>query len=200
MTMEEDSLAALPFDRAVEQAIVSIKKGAYLLKCGRRGKPKLCHFRLSPDERNLIWYSGQQEKHLRLSSVLKIIQGQGNIRCQRQNEAEKECHSFSLIYADSESSLDLICKDKAQATTWFVGLRAVISRYQHARPFSSLRSCKGVQSCVSSPAGILRRKKNLGLLDDTSQFAQVINNFHASTLALYKDLKKSISNCCLIIF
>lgn len=30
------------------QAIVSIKKGAYLLKCGRRGKPKLCPFRLSP--------------------------------------------------------------------------------------------------------------------------------------------------------
>jgi len=29
------------------QAIVSIKKGAYLLKCGRRGKPKLCPFRLS---------------------------------------------------------------------------------------------------------------------------------------------------------
>jgi len=30
------------------QAIVSIKKGAYLLKCGNRGKPKLCPFRLSP--------------------------------------------------------------------------------------------------------------------------------------------------------
>ncbi|KAL1365428.1 hypothetical protein HN51_013456 [Arachis hypogaea] len=184
MTMEEDSLAALPFDRAVEQAIVSIKKGAYLLKCGRRGKPKLCPFRLSPDERNLIWYSGQQEKHLRLSSVSKIIQGQGNIRCQRQNEAEKECHSFSLIYADSEHSLDLICKDKAQATTWFVGLRAVISRCQHPRPFSSLRSCKGVQSCVSSPAGILRRKKNLGLLDDTSQFAQVHSVCASPTLSL----------------
>ncbi|XLS71952.1 hypothetical protein HN51_028817, partial [Arachis hypogaea] len=62
---------------ACKMAIVSIKKGAYLLKCGRRGKPKLCPFRLSP------------------------------IRCQRQNEAEKECHSFSLIYADGEHSLDL---------------------------------------------------------------------------------------------
>lgn len=185
MTMEEVSLAGtLPFDRAVEQAIVSIKKGAYLLKCGNRGKPKLCPFRLSPDERNLIWCSGKQEKHLRLSGVTKIVQGEGNIRSQRQNETEKECHSFSLIYANGEHSLDLICKDKAQAATWFVGLKAVISRCQQPKAFSSLRSCKGVQSCVSSPSGILRRKKNLGLLDDASQFTQVHSVCASPTLSL----------------
>ncbi|RZB50643.1 PH, RCC1 and FYVE domains-containing protein 1 isoform D [Glycine soja] len=173
MTMEEESLAAVPFDRAIEQAIVSIKKGAYLLKCRRRGKPKLCPFRLS-----------QQEKHLRLSVVTKIVQGQEHIRSQKQNESEKECHSFSLIYANGERSLDLICKDKAQAASWFVGLKAVISRCQHPRAFSSLRSCKGVQSCASSPAGILRRKKNLGLLDDTSQFTQVHSVCASPTLSL----------------
>ncbi|KAL4357528.1 hypothetical protein AHAS_Ahas09G0195700 [Arachis hypogaea] len=75
--LAEGTLRALSL-QALGQAIVSIKKGAYLLKCGRRGKPKLCPFRLSP------------------------------IRCQRQNEAEKECHSFSLIYADGEHSLDLV--------------------------------------------------------------------------------------------
>ncbi|KAI4299662.1 hypothetical protein L6164_033097 [Bauhinia variegata] len=184
MTMEEESISAIPFDRAVEQAIVSIKKGAYLLKCGRRGKPKLCPFRLSPDEKNLIWYSGQQEKHLRLTAVTKIIQGHGNIRPQRQNQPEKECHSFSLIYSNGERSLDLICKDKAQAASWFVGLRAVIFRSQHPRPLSSLRSCKGVQSCVSSPAGILRRKKNLGLLEDTADFTQVHSLCASPTLSL----------------
>ncbi|XP_058787771.1 PH, RCC1 and FYVE domains-containing protein 1-like [Vicia villosa] len=188
MTMEEEQVTlagTLPFDRAVEQAIVSIKKGAYLLKCGSRGKPKLCPFRLSPDERNLIWCSGQQEKHLRLSGVTKIVQGQGNnIRTQKQNETEKECHSFSLIYANGEHSLDLICKDKTQAATWFVGLKAVISRCQQPKAFTSLRSCKGVQSCVSSPAGILRRKKNLGLLDDTSQFTQVHSVCASPSLSL----------------
>ncbi|CAL5202789.1 unnamed protein product [Lathyrus oleraceus] len=188
MTMEEEQVSlagTLPFDRAVEQAIVSIKKGSYLLKCGSRGKPKLCPFRLSPDERNLIWCSGQQEKHLRLSGVTRIVQGQGNnIRSQKQSETEKECHSFSLIYANGEHSLDLICKDKAQAATWFVGLKAVISRFQQPKAFSSLRSCKGVQSCVSSPAGILRRKKNLGLLDDTSQFTQVHSVCASPSLSL----------------
>lgn len=29
------------------QAVIALKKGAHLLKYGRRGKPKLCHFRLS---------------------------------------------------------------------------------------------------------------------------------------------------------
>ncbi|KAM0831587.1 hypothetical protein ACQ4PT_065430 [Festuca glaucescens] len=33
--------------RGVEQAIVALKKGAHLLKCGKRGNPKLCFFRLS---------------------------------------------------------------------------------------------------------------------------------------------------------
>ncbi|XP_054795726.1 PH, RCC1 and FYVE domains-containing protein 1 isoform X1 [Prosopis cineraria] len=187
MTMREDSFTistTVPFDRVVEQAIVSIKKGAHLLKCGRRGKPKLCPFRLSQDEKILIWYSGQQEKHLRLSSVTKVVQGEGNIKSQKLNQNGKECHSFSLIYANGERSLDLICKDKTQATSWFMGLKAIISQSQYPRPFSSLRSCKGIQSCVSSPAGILRRKKNLGLLEDTAEFTKVHSVCASPTLSL----------------
>ncbi|KAL5981105.1 hypothetical protein ACLOJK_029025 [Asimina triloba] len=34
-------------DSVTEQAITALKKGAYLLKYGRRGKPKFCPFRLS---------------------------------------------------------------------------------------------------------------------------------------------------------
>jgi hypothetical protein len=34
-------------ERDVEQAITALKKGAQLLKYGRRGKPKFCPFRLS---------------------------------------------------------------------------------------------------------------------------------------------------------
>ncbi|OAY82052.1 Ultraviolet-B receptor UVR8 [Ananas comosus] len=36
-----------PVERDIEQAITALKKGAYLLKYGRRGKPKFCPFRLS---------------------------------------------------------------------------------------------------------------------------------------------------------
>ncbi|KAK2994662.1 hypothetical protein RJ640_007843 [Escallonia rubra] len=39
-------------ERDTDQAITALKKGAYLLKYGRRGKPKFCPFRLSTNSRN----------------------------------------------------------------------------------------------------------------------------------------------------
>ncbi|KAI3839540.1 hypothetical protein MKW92_002973 [Papaver armeniacum] len=121
-----DHHRSTPGERDVEQAIIALKKGAYLLKYGRRGKPKFCPFRLSADESLLIWYSGKEEKHLKLSHVSKIIPGQRTAIFQRYPRPEKEYQSFSLLYNDR--SLDLICKDKDEAEVWFVGLKALISR------------------------------------------------------------------------
>lgn len=169
--MGEESLTTVPFDRTVEQAILAMKKGAHLLKCGRRGKLKFCPFRLSTDEKYLIWYSGQEEKQLRLSLVVKIVTGQRT----RQLQPDKENQSFSLIYTngDRARSLDLICKDKAQADSWFIGLRAVISRCHRSRPICVLKNHRGAQSCVNSPAGFIRRKHNLGILEDDTELSQV---------------------------
>ncbi|XP_034689186.1 PH, RCC1 and FYVE domains-containing protein 1-like isoform X2 [Vitis riparia] len=71
-------------ERDVEQAIVALKKGAYLLKYGRRGKPKFCPFRLS----NPIF--------------------------QRYPRPEKEYQSFSLIYGDRSLDLICKDKDEAE--------------------------------------------------------------------------------------
>ncbi|XP_057971539.1 PH, RCC1 and FYVE domains-containing protein 1 [Malania oleifera] len=171
--MGEESLPAFPFDRTVEQAIVALKKGGHLLKCRRRGKPKFCPFKLSTDEKFLIWYSGLKEKQLRLSSVIKIIPGQRTVNFQRQLRPEMESQSFSLIYANGERSLDLICKDKAQADSWFVGLKAAISRCRCHRPSATLQNNRGAQTCFNSPVGYIRRKHNLGLLEDTDKYSQV---------------------------
>ncbi|XP_030483993.2 PH, RCC1 and FYVE domains-containing protein 1 isoform X2 [Cannabis sativa] len=131
-------------ERDIEQAITALKKGACLLKYGRRGKPKFCPFRLSNlcnlrasqvraqsalnerDETFLIWYSGKEEKHVKLSHVSRIIPGQRTAIFQRYPRPEKEYQSFSLICSDR--SLDLICKDKDEAEVWFVGLNALITR------------------------------------------------------------------------
>ncbi|KAE8720659.1 Regulator of chromosome condensation (RCC1) family with FYVE zinc finger domain [Hibiscus syriacus] len=137
-------------DRDINQAITTLKKGTYLLKYGRRGKPKFCPFKLSNDESKLIWYSRRKEKHIRLSHVSRIIPGQRtvsivlflnhhsfilisfNILClglqavfQRYPQPEKEYQSFSLILNDR--SLDLICKDKKEAEVWLFGLKALVS-------------------------------------------------------------------------
>ncbi|XP_050237803.1 PH, RCC1 and FYVE domains-containing protein 1-like isoform X2 [Mercurialis annua] len=118
-------------ERDIDQAITSLKKGAYLLKYGRRGKPKFCPFQLSNDESLLVWYSGKEEKHLKLTQVSKIIPGQRTAIFQRYPRPEKEYQSFSLLYNDR--SLDLICKDKDEAEVWFVGLKALITRNTYQR-------------------------------------------------------------------
>uniref|UniRef100_A0A5B7BJ92 FYVE-type domain-containing protein n=1 Tax=Davidia involucrata TaxID=16924 RepID=A0A5B7BJ92_DAVIN len=118
-------------ERDIDQAITALKKGAYLLKYGRRGSPKFCPFRLSNDESTLIWYYGKEEKQLKLHHVSRIIPGQRTAIFQRYPRPEKEYQSFSLIYNDR--SLDLICKDKEEAEVWFVGLKALISRGSHCK-------------------------------------------------------------------
>ncbi|KAF8398824.1 hypothetical protein HHK36_014684 [Tetracentron sinense] len=171
--MGEDFVTRDPLDREVDQAIVALKKGAHLLKYGRRGKPKFCPFRLSTDEKLLVWYSGKEEKQLRLNSVTRIISGQRTVNFPRHSQPEKECQSFSLIYANGERSLDLICKDKEQADSWLIGLRALVSRSHHPRPLDILRNRRGAQTCANSPVGYTRRKHNLGLLEDPTDITQV---------------------------
>ncbi|XP_040991757.1 PH, RCC1 and FYVE domains-containing protein 1-like isoform X1 [Juglans microcarpa x Juglans regia] len=156
--MASDLSRAGPVERDVEQAITTLKKGAYLLKYGRRGKPKFCPFRLSNDESVLIWYSGKEEKHLKLSHVSRIISGQRTPIFQRYPRPEKEYQSFSLIYNDR--SLDLICKDKDESEAWFGGLKALISRFHHRKWRTESRS-DGIPSEANSPRTCTRRSSPL---------------------------------------
>ncbi|KAJ4973035.1 hypothetical protein NE237_006209 [Protea cynaroides] len=169
-------------DRSVEQAIVALKKGAHLLKFGRRGKPKFCPFRLSLDEKLLIWYSGKESRELRLITVTNIIRGQKTVKFQRYPQPEKESQSFSLVYENGECTLDLICKDKEQADSWVLGLLALISRSDHPKS-SNLWSCRGAQTCANSPVGYSHRKKDLGLLEGSTKVSQV-HSLHGSPRSL----------------
>ncbi|XP_065877346.1 PH, RCC1 and FYVE domains-containing protein 1-like isoform X1 [Euphorbia lathyris] len=156
--MTSDLSRTGPVERDIEQAITALKKGAYLLKYGRRGKPKFCPFRLSNDESVLIWFSGKEEKHLRLSHVSRIVSGQRTPIFQRHPRPEKEYQSFSLIY--NERSLDLICKDKDEAEVWFSGLKALISRSHHRKWRAESRS-DGISSEANSPRTYTRRSSPL---------------------------------------
>ncbi|KAL9674843.1 hypothetical protein QQ045_003042 [Rhodiola kirilowii] len=135
-------------ERDIEQAITSLKKGAYLLKYGKRGKPKFCPFRLSNDESVLTWFSGKEEKYLKLSNVSRIISGQRTQIFQRHPRPEKEYQSFSLI--SNDGSLDVICKDKQEAEVWFSGLKALIPR-SHIRNCGSDTRSDDISSETTSP-------------------------------------------------
>ncbi|XP_010555025.1 PREDICTED: uncharacterized protein LOC104824622 [Tarenaya hassleriana] len=156
--MASDLSRTGPVERDIEQAITALKKGAYLLKYGRRGKPKFCPFQLSNDETVLIWFSGKEEKHLKLFQVSRIISGQRTPIFQRYPRPEKEYQSFSLIY--NERSLDLICKDKDEAEVWFSGLKALISRFHQRRWRTESRS-DGTPSEANSPRTYTRRSSPL---------------------------------------
>ncbi|XP_048559159.1 PH, RCC1 and FYVE domains-containing protein 1-like isoform X1 [Triticum urartu] len=158
--------------RGVEQAIVALKKGAHLLKCGKRGKPKFCPFRLSSDEKTLVWYSKDREKHLSLNSVSTVILGQKTTNFYRQRWPEKEHQSLSLVYRNGECSLDLICRDRDQAECWHLGLTALISG--PSSPFSSVgsKSSRQMTSCTSTPRSYIQRKSKLSAVHDTPRHKQ----------------------------
>ncbi|XP_057459832.1 PH, RCC1 and FYVE domains-containing protein 1-like [Actinidia eriantha] len=121
-------------ERDIEQALITLKKGTQLIKYSRKGKPKFCPFRISPDESTLIWYSHGHERNLKLSSVSRIIPGQRTAVFKRYLRPEKEYLSFSLLYNNGERSLDLICKDKVESEVWLAGLKVLISTGQnHSR-------------------------------------------------------------------
>ncbi|KAM0946100.1 putative chromatin regulator PHD family [Dioscorea sansibarensis] len=117
-------------DRDLDQALIALKKGSQLIKYSRKGKPKLCPFRISSDETALIWLSHKKERTLYLASVIRLIPGQRTAVFRRFLRPEKDYLSFSLVYEGGERTLDLICRDQAEAEVWFTGLKALVSTHQ----------------------------------------------------------------------
>ncbi|TVU28016.1 hypothetical protein EJB05_19523 [Eragrostis curvula] len=164
--------------RGVDEAIVALKKGAHILKCGKRGKPKFCTIRLSYDEKALIWYSKEREKRLSLSSVSSVVIGQKTAKLLRLHWPEKESQSLSLIYKNGEASLDLVCKDRDQAECWYVGLTALTSA-----PYTPLllvdstsnRQINGrrIHSCTNSPPSYIQQRNRLFTVHDSRAFTKV---------------------------
>ena len=187
--------------RDIEQAITSLKKGSYLLKYGRRGKPKFCPFRLSNDESLLIWYSGKEEKQIKLSTVAKIIPGQRTATFQRYPRPEKEYQSFSLIYNDR--SLDLICKDKDEAEIWFAGLKALVTRGNYykwrfdSRPESLYSDSPKSGTRRSTPFAPLDPRDNDGVAFQNSSQNKWVKAF--SEIVSYNAASKSSSQAESII-
>uniref|UniRef100_K3Y4U7 FYVE-type domain-containing protein n=1 Tax=Setaria italica TaxID=4555 RepID=K3Y4U7_SETIT len=130
--------------RGVEQAIVALKKGAYLLKCGKRGKPKFCSFRLSSDETALIWYSKGREKRLSLSSVSAVVLGQKTI-----------------------------CSNKDQAEYWYLGLRALLPAPCSPCSSIGSRSSRQIDSCTNTPRSYIQLKSRLPSVHSTPRHIQV---------------------------
>ncbi|KAL2515900.1 Regulator of chromosome condensation (RCC1) family with FYVE zinc finger domain [Forsythia ovata] len=170
-------------------AIAALKRGSYLLKYGRRGKPKFCPFQLSKDETTIIWYSGRKEKQLRLNQVSRVIPGQRTVLLllgvqsfdslqkllslfQVYPQPEKEYQSFSVIYG--KGSLDVICKDKDEAEIWFVALKALTSQGN----FQKWRTGIGIDSGSSDNSSTLAERNSESILSSISCDAKHEDRLH----------------------
>jgi hypothetical protein len=60
------------------------------------------------DEKTLVWYSKDREKHLSLNSVSTVVLGQKTMNFLRHRWPEKESQSLSLVYKNGECSIDLV--------------------------------------------------------------------------------------------
>uniref|UniRef100_M4CDF4 FYVE-type domain-containing protein n=2 Tax=Brassica campestris TaxID=3711 RepID=M4CDF4_BRACM len=142
-------------------AVTALKKGAYLLKYGRRGKPKFCPFRLSSDESVLIWFSGKEEKHLKLSHVSRIMHIWPAHSYFSEMSTSRE--GISILFANTRREVigfGEICKDKDEAQVWFTGLKALISRSHQRRWRTDSRSDE-TPSEANSPRTYTRRSSPL---------------------------------------
>eukprot|EP00878_Enallax_costatus_P013317 GHUV01013923.1.p1 GENE.GHUV01013923.1~~GHUV01013923.1.p1 ORF type:complete len:399 (+),score=132.40 GHUV01013923.1:152-1348(+) len=135
--MRESDLVGAIFagaqNRPAEELVTALRKGNHLRKYGRRGKPKTHYFRLSHDDKELVWDSSNgKARSIPLGSVIKVQQGQTTEVFLRDPLPEYEALSFSLVYTEGKSdkklrSLDVICKSMPEFETWFWGIQLVIA-------------------------------------------------------------------------
>ncbi|CAD6249918.1 unnamed protein product [Miscanthus lutarioriparius] len=178
--------------RGVEQVIITLKKGAHLLKCGKRGKPKFCTVRLSYDERALIWHSKEREKRLSLNSVSSVVLGQKTTKFLRLHWPEKESHSLSVIYKNGESSLDLVCKDRDQAECWYLGLTALISAPCTPLLLVNSTNSRQINSCTNSPPSYIQQRNRLFAVHDGRNFTKVHSLYGSPRLIQNKYLHSNL--------
>lgn len=110
--------------------LVFCAQGAWLLKHGRYGKPKLHYFRLINHDSQLAWRSANGARRtVDLGRVRELRRGQQTEVFRRYPQHAVAELSFSLLYAshDGESrSLDLICPGEESFALWYSGLRSLL--------------------------------------------------------------------------
>lgn len=118
------------YARPLEEYLTTLRKGAWLQKHGRLGKPKLHFFRVINHDTQLAWRSSNGiTRTVDLARVSSTVRGQTTDVFKRNPNPEVKDFSFSLKYPGSdgsERSLDLICPGEEAFELWYGGLKAIV--------------------------------------------------------------------------
>jgi len=128
--------AAAKRKRPKIDAIVEMKRGAAMLKYGRRGFPHFRRFQISHDLTKLLWYSRKkslQETHVAVAEMKDILDGQQTEVFKQCTQKTLEKASFSIIYGTKLKSLDVVAKSAEEAQLWIKGLKGLIKANQQGK-------------------------------------------------------------------
>merc|ERR1712113_922269 len=117
-------------------AIVEMKRGAAMLKYGRRGFPHFRRFQISHDLTKLLWYSRRKnlsETHVAIKEMKDILDGQQTEVFKQCTQKTLEKASFSIIYGLKLKSLDVVAKSAEEAELWIKGLKGLIKANQQGK-------------------------------------------------------------------
>jgi len=137
-----DTKAKPPSKRAPKKkrpkidAIVEMKRGAAMLKYGRRGFPHFRRFQVSHDLTKLLWYSRKKslaDTHVAVKDMKDILDGQQTEVFKQCTQKTLEKASFSIIYGSKLKSLDVVAKSAEEAELWIKGLKGLIKANQQGK-------------------------------------------------------------------
>lgn len=117
-------------------AVKEMKRGAAMLKYGRRGFPHFRRFQVSHDLTKLLWYSRKKslnETHVCVKDMKDILNGQQTEVFKQCTQKTLEKASFSVIYGLKFKSLDVVAKSAEEAQLWIKGLKGLIKANQQKK-------------------------------------------------------------------
>ena len=125
-----------PKKRSKIDAVKEMKRGAAMLKYGRRGFPHFRRFQISHDLSKLLWYSRKKslnETHVSVKDMKDILDGQQTEVFKQCTQKTLEKASFSIIYGSKLKSLDVVAKSAEEAQLWIKGLKGLIKANQQGK-------------------------------------------------------------------
>eukprot|EP00742_Colponemidia_sp_Colp-10_P007340 GILJ01007899.1.p1 GENE.GILJ01007899.1~~GILJ01007899.1.p1 ORF type:complete len:946 (+),score=206.27 GILJ01007899.1:50-2887(+) len=123
-------------DVDLNEALMAVRKGAALIKFGRKGWPHKRTFQISADESSLMWRSPRKKANASVvlfDNVLRIQGLQTTATFQRHARRALEHLSLSIIYLKDgqDRTLDVIFMNDKQYKLWVTALIHFMRQHQH---------------------------------------------------------------------
>jgi len=147
-----------------DEARTAVKRGARLVKYGRRGAPHEVFARV--DGFSVRWIGRRQrERSIDLRRVTRVVAGRYTESFRRYDGAHEDETSFSLVYEDAEGGTsrtwDVVCESQTQRDVWVFALQD-LAREALQRGVAEERAAANGEMQSSTSGEELKRRDAFG--------------------------------------